>query len=74
VNGDVSEPRRQLNLAKAEAGPPAKRARPASICPMTGVTIPECSCRRCVDEQIKTHAPWLLDRRFGNERGGPRAA
>jgi hypothetical protein len=41
---------------------------------MTGVTIPECSCRRCVEEQIKTHAPWLLDRRFGNERGGHRAA
>jgi hypothetical protein len=41
---------------------------------MTGVTIPECSCRRCVEEQIKAHAPWLLDRRFGNERGGHRAA
>lgn len=36
---------------------------------MTGVTIPECSCRRCVDEMIRHHSPLLLDRRFNGGDG-----
>lgn len=29
-------------------------------CRYTGVTIPECSCRNCCEEQLRRHAPWLL--------------
>lgn len=43
--------------------------RSAQVCPMTGVTIPECSCRRCVDEMIRHHSPLLLDRRFSGGNG-----
>ena len=70
----MSESERKLNIAGSEQGSPAGRSPGAATCPVTGVTIPECSCRSCVEEQIRTHAPWLLDRGFGNHRGGPRPA
>jgi hypothetical protein len=28
-----------------------------SICPNTGLTIPECACRRCVERQLEQFAP-----------------
>jgi hypothetical protein len=31
------------------------------ICPHTGVTIPECSCAACVEDQIRRHQPALLE-------------
>jgi hypothetical protein len=31
-------------------------------CPYTGLTIPECCCRRCCEEQLRRYAPWLLRR------------
>jgi hypothetical protein len=37
----------------------------AALCPLTGVSIPECSCQRCIEEQIRHNSPALLDRRFG---------
>jgi hypothetical protein len=52
-------------------GTPWERSRPApklAFCPITGLTIPECSCQRCVEELIRTHSPVLLDRRFGKRR------
>ena len=33
-----------------------------AICPNTGLTIPECSCSRCLEEQISNAAPALLER------------
>ena len=32
-------------------------------CPNTRLTIPECSCSRCLDEQIRNAAPALLEKR-----------
>jgi hypothetical protein len=31
-------------------------------CPNTRLTIPECSCSRCVEEQIRNAAPALLEK------------
>ena len=31
-------------------------------CPHTGLTIPECSCSGCLDEQIRRVMPVLLER------------
>lgn len=31
-------------------------------CPNTRLTIPECSCSRCLDEQIRGVAPALLEK------------
>jgi hypothetical protein len=59
----VGIPARKLSLSTG--APPARRA---AICPLTGVTIPECSCQRCIEEQIRHHSPALLDRRFGGGR------
>jgi hypothetical protein len=33
-----------------------------AICPQTRLTIPECSCDRCVEEQIRRFMPVLLER------------
>ena len=33
--------------------------RPAAICPTTNLTIPECSCRRCLEEQIRSFSPLM---------------
>jgi hypothetical protein len=33
------------------------------LCPQTGVTIPECSCRRCCRALVRRYAPALLDRK-----------
>lgn len=33
-----------------------------SKCPNTRLTIPECSCSRCLEEQIRRAAPALLDK------------
>jgi hypothetical protein len=30
-------------------------------CPNTRLTIPECSCSRCVEEQLRRVAPTLLE-------------
>gem|GEM_PF-6213155 len=53
----MSEQPKELDLT--ESGPPANVS--ASLCPTTGLTIPECSCRRCVEDQLRRHAPWLLE-------------
>jgi len=60
----VGIPARKLSLT-----PGAPPARKAALCPLTGVTIPECSCQRCIEEQIRHHSPALLDRRFGSGSG-----
>jgi hypothetical protein len=31
-------------------------------CPNTRLTIPECSCQRCLEEQIRRVAPALLEK------------
>jgi hypothetical protein len=31
-----------------------------TVCSHTGVSIPECSCRACVQAQIERHMPSLL--------------
>ncbi len=31
-----------------------------TVCPHTGVTQPECSCRACLEAQIERHMPSLL--------------
>lgn len=31
-------------------------------CPNTRLTIPECSCERCLEEQIRRAAPALLEK------------
>ena len=32
-----------------------------TVCSNTGITVPECSCRACVQAQIERHMPSLLD-------------
>ena len=32
-------------------------------CPNTRLTIPECSCARCLEDQIRNAAPALLDKK-----------
>jgi hypothetical protein len=32
-----------------------------TVCSNTGITVPECSCRSCVQAQIERHMPSLLD-------------
>jgi hypothetical protein len=31
-----------------------------TVCSNTGITVPECSCRACVQAQIERHMPSLL--------------
>ena len=31
-------------------------------CPHTALTIPECSCSRCLEDQVRRAAPALLER------------
>ena len=31
-------------------------------CPHTGLSVPECCCRACCEEQLRRYAPWLLRR------------
>jgi hypothetical protein len=31
------------------------------VCPQTGVTVPECSCPRCLHEQLRRFQPELLE-------------
>lgn len=31
-------------------------------CKHTGLTIPECCCRRCCEALLRRYAPWLLRR------------
>jgi hypothetical protein len=31
-----------------------------TVCSHTGISLPECSCRACVQAQIERHAPALL--------------
>jgi phosphoribosyl 1,2-cyclic phosphodiesterase len=32
-----------------------------TVCSNTGITVPECSCRSCLQGQIERHMPSLLD-------------
>jgi hypothetical protein len=32
-----------------------------TVCSHTGISVPECSCRVCVQAQIERHMPSLLD-------------
>jgi hypothetical protein len=36
-----------------------------AVCSHTGITIPECSCNRCVEDQIRRNMPVLLDQATG---------
>jgi hypothetical protein len=38
-------------------------------CPNTRLTIPECSCSRCLEEQVRRVAPSLLDKESGATPG-----
>jgi hypothetical protein len=31
------------------------------VCPLTGVTVPECSCAHCLTEQLRRFQPGLLE-------------
>ena len=31
-----------------------------STCPNTGITLPECSCSRCIEDQLRRFAPGFL--------------
>ena len=31
-----------------------------SICPRTGISIPECSCSACLQEQVRRYMPGIL--------------
>jgi hypothetical protein len=45
-------------------------------CPNTRLTIPECSCARCLEEQIRNAAPALLEKQSapGASDAAPAAA
>jgi hypothetical protein len=52
-------------------------------CPQTGLTVPECSCPRCLEEQLRQFQPTLLRESADNRprllprrlrRGGGRMA
>ena len=32
-----------------------------TVCSTTGLSVPECSCRACIQAQIERHMPSLLD-------------
>ena len=32
-----------------------------TVCSNTGISVPECSCRACLQAQIERHMPSLLD-------------
>ena len=32
-----------------------------TVCSNTGLSVPECSCRACIQAQIERHMPSLLD-------------
>ena len=32
-----------------------------TVCSNTGITVPECSCRACLQAQIERHMPSLLE-------------
>jgi phosphoribosyl 1,2-cyclic phosphodiesterase len=32
-----------------------------TVCSTTGISVPECSCRTCLQAQIERHQPSLLD-------------
>lgn len=32
-----------------------------TVCSTTGITVPECSCRACMQAQIERHMPSLLE-------------
>jgi hypothetical protein len=34
-----------------------------SVCPRTGISLPECCCPECLTELIREHQPGLLDTR-----------
>jgi hypothetical protein len=41
------------------------RESPMAKCPNTRLTIPECSCERCLEEQVRRVAPALLEKGQG---------
>ena len=40
-----------------------------TVCSNTGIAVPECSCRACLQAQIERHMPSLLD--VGSESTPP---
>ena len=43
-----------------------------SNCPETGLTVPECSCGRCIERQLEEFAPRpLVIRRVAADGAGP---
>jgi hypothetical protein len=43
-------------------------------CPQTALTIPECSCSKCLEDQVRRAAPALLEReRKSSAAAGPPA-
>jgi hypothetical protein len=32
-----------------------------TVCSNTGISVPECSCRACLEAQLERHMPSLLD-------------
>ncbi|HSJ17540.1 MAG TPA: hypothetical protein VK920_05570 [Solirubrobacterales bacterium] len=39
---------------------------PQAICSRTGLTVPECSCGVCLEQQIRRFMPRLLERDGGD--------
>lgn len=35
---------------------------PFTSCPRTGLAVPECSCPRCIEDQVRRHRPELFRR------------
>jgi phosphoribosyl 1,2-cyclic phosphodiesterase len=38
-----------------------------TVCSRTGISVPECSCRACLEAQIERHMPSLLGTAIANE-------
>jgi hypothetical protein len=48
---------------KQPAGPPGRRRAEQAAranCMRTGISVPECSCPRCIEQLIRRHSPDLL--------------
>lgn len=41
-------------------------------CPETGLAVPECSCRRCLEVMLREFSPDLISGEIRVARGGPR--
>jgi hypothetical protein len=47
----------------ADPAPSPSRIALPPVCSFSGVSIPECSCPRCLEDQVRRFRPALLDRR-----------